>query len=332
MHPNGIDPDATRRTFRPPSTDSGDAPTRRTATIPRAAAKSVFAPRKLITLSERRRRFLIQVLFFGLIALGFWNEWWVWRSGSNLKRDLEAERLKDYDQAWTQYQGLLKRSYLPTLLSGPRSALKDRLVRSADRVISEYRDIESNIVKESDWQRTRVILARALELDPGEKQIRGRLRLAEGHISRINAGGSNQGQSWNNAKAYFEEAKELMRNSPDPHLGLARLYIYAFQDTEKAEKELSDAERKGYRPGKREKFYLADGYRMQGDRWRSEAARASGQPEEGEYLQRADESYARAEDYYDQAVPFGNSSAMLRHTHLSRGVVAIRFENMRQRR
>jgi hypothetical protein len=51
-----------------------------------------------------------------------------------------------------------------------------------------------------------------------------------------------------------------MPNSPDPHLGLARLYIYAYRNVQPALHELRRAEALGYHIGPKEAREAADGY------------------------------------------------------------------------
>ena len=57
-----------------------------------------------------------------------------------------------------------------------------------------------------------------------------------------------------------------MPKSPDPQLGLARLYVYGLKDIDKADAALQQAERRGHPLGNREKAQLADGYRQRADR------------------------------------------------------------------
>jgi hypothetical protein len=62
------------------------------------------------------------------------------------------------------------------------------------------------------------------------------------------------------------EAQQLLPSSPDPQLGLARLYVYGLRDIDRADTALKEAERLGYRLGNREMGQLADGYRDRADR------------------------------------------------------------------
>ena len=90
--------------------------------------------------------------------------------------------------------------------------------------------------------------------------MRGKLRLAEGHVDL-------SAPRWtlvamHDAEEKFDEAQQLMPKSPDPQLGLAYLYAYGLKDIDKADAALQQAERHGYRSGNREKNMLADGYRQ----------------------------------------------------------------------
>ena len=63
----------------------------------------------------------------------------------------------------------------------------------------EYRDSDAPSVFEPQWVEARTELERALELDPGDGGIEGRLRLAQAHIDRIEAGalkGAAHDASW----------------------------------------------------------------------------------------------------------------------------------------
>jgi serine/threonine protein kinase len=321
------DQDATRRTAAARVNGTSDPDrTRRTSPGQGAPARPPNPPLAPEVLKRRQRnRRIAQVIFFAVIAFAFGNEMRVYKHANELKKDLDSERVRDPNSVWDQYMRLASQSYLPGVMSGAHDALRDRLVHQADQVIADYRESDAPTVTQKDWQRAESELGRALQLEPGDRNIKGKMRLCEGHLARIAGSGRNQGK-WSEAKAKFEEAADLMPKSPDPHLGLARLYVYAFKDIDRAEKELREAEKHGDKMGKREKAQLADGYRDRGDEWVREAARTRGLPQEEEYLRRADEDYARAEDLYRSVAPFGSSAAMLRRIYDSRNSVASQIE------
>src|SRR6202040_769310 len=110
-------------------------------------------------------------------------------------------------------------------------------------------------VYEKDWERARTMAAHALAVEP-DNTVRGKLRLAEGHISPINGASHRSVQELNTAVEQFTEAQRLMPQSPDPQLGLARVYVYGLKDIDKAYEALQQAQRRGYQLGDREKSQL----------------------------------------------------------------------------
>jgi eukaryotic-like serine/threonine-protein kinase len=311
------DLEATRRTA--PSGD--DEVTRRSSPPAPLAAdppNAVTAPRR-----SSSRGPIVWLVVFGALGVGFWMQDRTWKEANALRQDVEMERI-DTDAAWARYQKLVASTWLPIRLSGVRGAMTARFVATGDRVLAEYRESDVTSVYERDWERASTALTRALEIDPGNKEVRARLKVAEAHILRINAAGRNQGRSLREARERFAEAKTLAPRWPDPYVGLVHLYIYGVKDVEKAEQELKEAERHGYRATKRVRAQLADGYNDRADGWVREATKANGLPQEIDFWQRADSDYARAESLYQDIAPFGNSVAMLRRIFISRGQVQDR--------
>ena len=107
----------------------------------------------------------------------------------------------------------------------------------------------------------------------------------------------------------FNEAQQLMPQSPDPLLGLARVYVYGLKDIDRAYQALEEAEKRGYPLGNREKSQLADGYRDRADRlfWDSRSVR--GLPQEKDEIERSKDDYTRALQLYQGIAPYGNSNA-----------------------
>jgi hypothetical protein len=77
------------------------------------------------------------------------------------------------------------------------------------------------------------------------------------------------------AKTGFEEAHSYLPRSPDPHLGLARIYVYHLRNIGRAVAELSDAERLGFKPGPREFEQQADGYLVRAESELRQAQKAT---------------------------------------------------------
>ncbi len=317
--PAAIDSDATTRTAD--STMRTTEATMRTAPGFRGTAANDRTVRpgpvfRSIVLPKRSHRLLGCLAVFGVAGLitglyafaqiNFWND------AGQLKIDLQTERMTNLDQAWSRYQTLEKRSHLPLFLWGAKRALKNRLVAAADETVAEYRNSDAPSIYEPQWIQARSNLARALQLDPDNNEIKGRLRLCEGHIDRIEAASLRSAarqKRLNAAVGKFDESAELLKHSPDPYLGLANLYIYDLNDVDRAEDALKNAAHHGHPIGKRETALLADGYRRRADRtWRQSRGFSHLPGEERDYLDKARQDYIHAEDLYQRAGLFGDAA------------------------
>jgi tetratricopeptide (TPR) repeat protein len=230
----------------------------------------------------------------------------LWRDGQQLDRDIHAEALTDPDAIWTRWADISKGSPQSLALFAPRRSVKKKLVAAADRVIETYRNSDTQPVYENDWKRARLYLARALEMDPADETVRGEMRLCEGHIDRINGISHHNAAVLNEAVQKFEEAEQALPGSPDPQLGLARVYVSGLKDIDKAYAELQEAEQRGYKLGSREKAPLADGYRDRGDRLWWDSRDVRGLPQEKDQIEKAAGDYRRALELYQSIVPYGS--------------------------
>lgn len=246
------------------------------------------------------------LFLFVLSQCNFLNE------ADKLRIDLESERVTNLDDAWNRYQALAKRMHFGAFLWGARSALKKRLITAADDAILEYRNNDAPSVYEAQWGEAKTQLARAMEFDSNDNAVKGRLRLCEGHLDRIygdRAKNANRLKLWNAAAGKFSEAAELLRKSPDPYLGLARLYTYELNDMDKAEEALKKAAEYGHPAGRRETAQLADGYRRRGDRlWKESRGLTDLPDQERDFLNKAMQDYIHAQGLYQQVGLFGDSA------------------------
>ena len=151
--------------------------------------------------------------------------------------------------------------------------------------------------------------------------VKGRMRLCEGHMDRILGegrpntvkGNAARWKYWNAAETRFQEAAELLPRSPDPYLGLARLYTYDLRDIEKAKAALAKAQDNGYPLGNREKAQIADGYLSRVNRtWAESRALAQIPQQEREFLAHAQQDCSSATDLYQQIGAYGRSAQNLR--------------------
>jgi hypothetical protein len=340
------DPDATRRTFRPrEDTDAGD--TRRTAphgsgdpgeATRRTAGRSfgvVTAPQTKTAARRKPGAFgvtmrVILCLLLAGVVYGGWvltSGYLLYQHGQQLAREVEAEQLTDLDQIWTRWTELSKGNPSSILLHGPRKVVKQRFVAAADHVIDTYRNNESQLVYEKEWERARTMAARALAVDP-EDGVRGKLRLCEGHLARINGTSHRSAQELSVAVEKFAEAEKLLPKSPDPELGLARVYVYGLKDIDKGYEALQQAQHRGYALGNREKLLLADGYRDRADRLWWDSRNVRDLPPEKDQIQKAADDYKRAEELYQGIVPWGKSIVNVARVRLSLESVNFRLHQI----
>jgi serine/threonine-protein kinase len=340
------DPDATRRTFRPrEDADSGE--TRRTA-LPGgggpeeatrrtrgAAGGTVTAPQ---TKGAARRKpgafgITMRAILFLLLAgvvYGAWvltSNYLLYQHGQQLAREVEAEQLTDLDQIWNRWTELSKGNPSSILLHGPRKVVKQKFVAAADHVIDTYRNNEAQLVYEKEWERARIMAARALAVDP-EDGIRGKLRICEGHLARINGTSHRSAQELSLAVEKFDEAQKLLPKSPDPELGLARVYVYGLKDIDKGYEALQEAQKRGYTLGNREKLLLADGYRDRADRLWWDSRNVRGLPPEKDQIQKAADDYKRAEELYQSISPWGKSIVNVARVRISLESVNFRLHQI----
>ena len=205
--------------------------------------------------------------------------------------------------------------------------VKQKFVAAVDHVIDTYRNNESQLIYEKEWERARTMAAHALAVDP-EDGVRGKLRLVEGHLARINGASHRSAQELNSAVEKFDEAQKLLPKSPDPELGLARVYVYGLKDMDKGYAALQEAQKRGYTLGNREKSLLADGYRDRADRLWWDSRNVRGLPAEKDQIQKAADDYKRAEELYQGISPWGKSIVNLVRVRLSEESVNYRLHQL----
>jgi tetratricopeptide (TPR) repeat protein/predicted Ser/Thr protein kinase len=353
------DLDATRRTFHPPGVNPGTDPTfpeflsgnsgeetRRTeyrggdpGTDPgvHAAQKARLGTPRSVPKVPRETPFTYIVsmrILLGLLICGVLYSAWaltsnylLYQHGQQLAREVEAEQLTDLDQMWARWTELSKGNPSSYLLHAPRKAVRQKFVAAADHVIDTYRNNESQLIYEKEWEHARTMAARALAVDPDDS-VRGKLRLTEGHLARINGTSHRSPQELSLAVEKFDEAQKLLPQSPDPELGLARVYVYGLKDIDKGYDALRQAQQRGYALGNREKLLLADGYRDRGDRLWWDSRNVRGLPPEKDQIQRAADDYKRAEELYQGISPWGKSIVNLVRVRLSLESVNYRLQQI----
>ena len=237
-----------------------------------------------------------------------------WRQSEPLRHpDFAPLDAATIDANWNLFQQLHRKNqflgdYSPAVKLGP--AIHADLLRAADEVIDRYRNSSDATLEHFDWQKATVCLRHAIEMDP-DRRARGKLALCEGYLA-LQRAIPEESASSENARAKFQEAASLLLTA-DPHLALARLYIYQQKNAGKAVAELREAQHLGFKPGAREMEEEGDGYRFRANAELKEAQSYRGKScaTEARYLRLAQRDYERARQLYEPIAGFSNVSAAL---------------------
>lgn len=180
--------------------------------------------------------------------------------------------------------------------------LRTRLIDAADHVLESYRDSSEPAVRGANWDYARLCLTRALELNDSDAETRGKLATVNGYVELARDPESAV------AKADFEQAVSLAPDLPDPHLGLARVYIYNLHNVGIALAEFRAAERLGFKLGPREMEQQADGYLHRAEQELREWQSAKTERDEKRYLAEAQRDFDRARSLYEPIIGYSNVS------------------------
>jgi len=302
--------ESTRRTTTRSAAGTTDESTRRTVTptdVDAPSAPPPLPPRSILKISKRARRVLGILFLVIAVYVGYEiaSAYLLYTRGQQLEDQIKTEALTDTDAIWQRWTELSKGRAESLYLIGPRRAVKQKLVAAADHVIAAYR---LQAVLQKDWERARGYLANALTLDSGDASVRGKLRLCEGQVARIVGTARHNAATLSEAAEELNEAQQLMPKSPDPELGLARLYEYGLKDIDKTYLALQEAEKRGYALGNRDKGQLADGYRDRGDRLWYDSRKIQGLPQEKDEVLKAQDDYNHALRLYQEIAPDANAN------------------------
>ncbi|HEX4810857.1 MAG TPA: serine/threonine-protein kinase [Bryobacteraceae bacterium] len=226
---------------------------------------------------------------------------------------------KDYAQGpaedvvsdWNLYRGLHNRGGLMGRFSSDKAldtAFHNNLTAAADSIISEYRNASDRDPSGFDWTRARLCLRYALAIHPSDSEAKGKLALCNGYAalpSDMNRHGTET------SIRDFRLAASLLPHSPDPHLALARVYIYSYRNLVPALAELHQAEQLGYRLGPPDIKEEGDGYLIRA-RWELLLAdHTSPWKSRLKWLARAHGDIEHADELYRPISPLANVSASL---------------------
>jgi Protein kinase domain len=249
-----------------------------------------------------------------------------WADSRELKAAIEAEQV-DANQAWTKYQQIVSRNPASIATWGIGKPLKAHLVSAGDRPILDFRNNEFPTSREPQWRAAEAYFTHALAVDPSDKVVKAKLRICEAQLERITASGSTRQQLLNDSALKFQEAAELWKSSPDPYLGMERLYAYS--DPDRAQAAADEARKLGHPENRRELAMLADGYFHRALATANDAKKFRGITlTERDCLFRARQDFERAKDLYSRVGSYGNAADSLVQADRGLTLVQQRLEEM----
>lgn len=242
---------------------------------------------------------LVLGLLAGLIVLVpiAWFAWF-WKQSGPLRAPVSAAAVRS---DWDLFQRLRRENDFLGVISPVNSLqepLRARFLATADEIIERYRNSSNPSVQDFDWRTAASCLQHAVELNPADMSAKGKLALCLGYVHLSNP---------QSAKSSFEQSASLLPRSPDPRLGLARLYVYAFGNVGKALAEFQEAQRLGFQLGPREMEQQADGYRIRAGKELAAARKSLQEPS----LRLARRDLDRARHLYEPIAGFSRVSESL---------------------
>ena len=253
----------------------------------------------------RKRHFVGMIwgwIFIGLIAtegIGLIRT-------ARFRAQVDGLESADVSTAREEYRRIAKTPLGIGRALGVRHSLATRMIDLADRSIVGYR-MGNSQVAEAQWEQARDCLDLAAEVAPNDQVVAAKRAYVRGQIARINA---RDQSGIDEAVQAFHDAASLDPTSPDPYLGLARIFAYQMPDVDALTEAIHDAEARGYTSGRRERAQFGDVYKLRADRERTSAMRLTGDERTAE-LKNAAGDYAKCVEYF-QELRFFNSEDNLR--------------------
>ncbi|MBV8867242.1 MAG: hypothetical protein JO210_17730, partial [Acidobacteriaceae bacterium] len=192
------------------------------------------------------------------------------------------------------------------------------LLASADKLIEGFRYASEDQPGTFNWPAARLCLVHALEIDPLNKAARGELHLCDGYLDLQR---KSQPSGLNASLQEFRQAETLLPRSPDPHLGLARAYIYGLHNVGAALAEFHQAVQLGYKLGPREMEQEADGYLFRAF-WELNRAKRTpieARQESAKWLRASRGDFERARNLYEPITGFSHVQTTLEQLSSGQG-------------
>lgn len=149
--------------------------------------------------------------------------------------------------------------------------MRKQYARDAEAILKAWRAAGIPSLQEFDWQKAEVCLERAVQLGAVDDRTLGELALSRGYatLQRLEAGSYPEEAAAKlrlETRDAFRAASAKMPSDPEPHLALAREYVYTLPNVDEAMGEFDEAQKLGAVLGRREVEQQGDAYRLRGAR------------------------------------------------------------------
>jgi tetratricopeptide (TPR) repeat protein len=182
-------------------------------------------------------------------------------------------------------------------------------IADADAILAKYRTSSDPVLHDFDWHKAEIRLQDAADSGRAEEETLGKLALVKGYdvLERLSVGDftpDRVAQLRKQAYADFDEAATRMPASADPHLALARIFVYSLPDLDKALAQFHQAETRGANLGPREIEEQADAYRIRAQQLAPRAPREAWQAAQmARSLYRKVGNFDRAQQHLQELAP-----------------------------
>jgi hypothetical protein len=288
-------------------------------------------PRKPRT-STPRELIIRTAIIIGAIVFTAWllvRESRALAEARELAADLAVERIS-VTTGRERYEALRKRRLTWIPRGDIERLLASGLIARGDAIITRFRTAG---VKIAEWREARSYFEQALERNRRDDAIRARLRICDAHLARYQGQAEKSPDAFDSAERLFREAARVLRDSPDPWLGIAMLEIYNRKEPEAGEVALNEAKGRSFDFTANERWVglLAETYRVRAGllEWEARRIERTLREEAAERLERAASYHQKAIDWYSRVPLYGDALQEIVRCREARDRIEALIEKLR---
>jgi len=204
------------------------------------------------------------------------------------------------DEIWNRFDVLRNKPFNLIPMTQLKAAIKKKLSDAGEKPIKDYlRDQEVS----AGWEKCANALEKAKSIDPADPKVVGNWHICQGHALRNRFKKTLDRRLLYQAIEHFREAAKSLPLSPDPYLGLARIYYQILNDMEKGDEAIEQARQREFPVNDFHQVLKADALKSRGDQSLTQAAgfrKASALEQEKQNLESARQDYQVAIQIYKE--------------------------------